>query len=1172
MGTKQQGWIWIALGALGIAVLCGLVWFAAPLIEIGGLPTLSGTGVRLALIGLVLLVAAVATGVRFVLRARAAGALETALERTAGTGDDTDATALDRGMRDALQTLRKTKGVGRSYLYQIPWYMIIGRPSSGKTTALINSGLRFPLSAGERPVPVAGSGSTQFCDWYFTENAVLIDTAGRYTTQDEDAIRDASAWMAFLKLLVRHRPQQPINGVLIALSLPDLAAMSRDQLNAYAVTVRKRLLELRETLAVDFPIYLVLTKADLVVGFREAFGHLTEEDRRAVWGATFPPKSDIRTALASAGPEFDLLMERLNDQMPDRLQAEPDLATRVKLFGLPAQLTPLKSPLTAFLAQVFEPTRFHASATLRGIYLTSATQNGTPFDQLIGALTAEVGQAEGLRASFSQLGRSFFLTDLLDKVVFSEAGWVSTNRAAIRRSRLLRGIAAGSLVLAMLVILGLWGLSYSRNKQLIAATETDLADYRTAAEPLLKQNVVADKDLTKVLPLLHKLRYLPVGYGERDTPVPLADRLGLSQAPRLRSSAEALYGNALERLFRPRLVLRLEEQIEANRSNPAFLYEALKVYLMLGGQVRTDKALVTGWMRRDWADTLFPGAANASGRQALADHLDAMLDLDNLPLVQLNGPLVEDTQRTLARLSIADRAFAILRSDAATQAQRDWMASRAAGPDAAMVFTTADGRELDTIRIPYFFTYDGFQHGLIDRLGQVGDQVRKDQWVLGSTGAQDSVQAQYTGLYGELMKRYTQGFEDSWTKVLARLRLKPLTADKPRFLALAAVAAPTSPLKQILESIRDETTLTRERGAPTQPGGTPKPNRAAVLVADLTAKADPAAAAVDDIPGAAIEARFKPFQVAVEGEAGRRPIDAILQSLGDIAQTLQVAAANPDQAAQANAALAPQVATLRGNAARLPAPFSDMLRAAADEFQGDVSSAQGRQVAQALAEEVTPACQQIVADRYPFSKASGRDVALGDFGRLFSPNGILDGFFAKNLAPFIDRSLAQWATKADAKLGRPLSPQTLAAFQAAAVIRDTFFATGGQTPAVALTVTPVTLSGDANSAKIEVGAASMTTERGSATPGAIQWPGAGAERSAITLDLGFFSQPVSLEKTGAWSLFHLVDAAQVLDQGDKVVASFSVGGKDVTYQFSSQTTRNPLSLPALRDFKCPVGL
>ena len=65
--------------------------------------------------------------------------------------------------------------------------MIIGPPGSGKTTALINSGLKFPLARGATPEAVAGVGGTRYCDWWFTEDAVLIDTAGRYTTQDSDA-------------------------------------------------------------------------------------------------------------------------------------------------------------------------------------------------------------------------------------------------------------------------------------------------------------------------------------------------------------------------------------------------------------------------------------------------------------------------------------------------------------------------------------------------------------------------------------------------------------------------------------------------------------------------------------------------------------------------------------------------------------------------------------------------------------------------------------------------------------------------------------------------------------------------------------------------------------------------------------------------------------------------
>ena len=111
----------------------------------------------------------------------------------------------------------------RGYLYEQPWYAIIGPPGAGKTTALLNAGLRFPLAEQMGQGAVAGVGGTRLCDWWFTEDAVLIDTAGRYTTQDSNAAVDRAGWDAFLDLLKQTRPRQPLNGLLIAFPLSDIA-------------------------------------------------------------------------------------------------------------------------------------------------------------------------------------------------------------------------------------------------------------------------------------------------------------------------------------------------------------------------------------------------------------------------------------------------------------------------------------------------------------------------------------------------------------------------------------------------------------------------------------------------------------------------------------------------------------------------------------------------------------------------------------------------------------------------------------------------------------------------------------------------------------------------------------------------------------------------------------
>src|ERR1051325_9913766 len=133
---------------------------------------------------------------------------------------------LQARFKEAVTVLRKARFKGRAgerqYLYQLPWYVIVGAPGSGKTTALVNSGLKFPLEEAGASQSIKGVGGTRNCDWWFTDEAVLLDTAGRYVTQDSEQKVDASAWLAFLELLKRFRPRQPLNGALVTVSISDL--------------------------------------------------------------------------------------------------------------------------------------------------------------------------------------------------------------------------------------------------------------------------------------------------------------------------------------------------------------------------------------------------------------------------------------------------------------------------------------------------------------------------------------------------------------------------------------------------------------------------------------------------------------------------------------------------------------------------------------------------------------------------------------------------------------------------------------------------------------------------------------------------------------------------------------------------------------------------------------
>ncbi len=289
-------WLWIALSVVAALVLAALIWLGGPLVFIGDAQPFESVGVRLAVILVIWLIVGASIAWRIVSRRRAAAALEKAMTEPAA--EESDAPILKDKMEDALATLKRTARSNASALYDLPWYLIIGPPGAGKTTALINSGLKFPLAGDNAARAIQGVGGTRYCDWWFTDAAVLIDTAGRYTTQDSDAKVDRRSWLAFLDMLRRNRSRQPINGVIVAISIADVLHLSAAEVVAHADAIRKRLTELHDELKVDFPVYAVFTKMDLIVGFTQYFADLDEAKRQAVWARRSRPRTRRPTTSA----------------------------------------------------------------------------------------------------------------------------------------------------------------------------------------------------------------------------------------------------------------------------------------------------------------------------------------------------------------------------------------------------------------------------------------------------------------------------------------------------------------------------------------------------------------------------------------------------------------------------------------------------------------------------------------------------------------------------------------------------------------------------------------------------------------------------------------------------------------------------------------------------------
>jgi type VI secretion system protein ImpL len=362
--------------------------------------------------------------------------MTTILDQLAAQASGTDGPAGERVTRE-LETIRarfkqaaedldgarfaSPDGKGRE-VEELPWYVIIGAPGSGKTTALLNSGLRLPLYTGNDASPsIPGVGGTRNCDWWFTDEAVLLDTAGRYTTQDSDRKADAAAWLGFLGLLKQFRPKRPLNGALVTVSVMDLLLWTKAERARYAGHVRMRLAEMVAALETRFPVYVLVTKVDLLAGFVEFFGDMDATARAQVWGTTFALDVDPATIAGPYTKDFAALEERLGAEMLARLHEEPDLQRRALIYRFPQQFHSMGALVGEFLALAFGTRIDEQPLWLRGAYYSSGTQEGNPIDRVLVALARSFRLDRAAVKGPAGTGKSFFLTRLLREVVFSEA-------------------------------------------------------------------------------------------------------------------------------------------------------------------------------------------------------------------------------------------------------------------------------------------------------------------------------------------------------------------------------------------------------------------------------------------------------------------------------------------------------------------------------------------------------------------------------------------------------------------------------------------------------------------------------------------------------------------------------------------------------------------------------
>jgi len=680
--------------------------------------------------------------------------------RSARPDRQADIVALQGEFERAVASLKSSRIGARGAamaLYQLPWYVIVGRPGAGKSTALRRSGLEFPFRSSRGEVSVRGVGGTRNCEWWMTREAVILDTAGRYTSEEGD--RDE--WFAFLELLKRYRKQRPINGILATVSATDLATGNPSDAALLAREVRGRVDELQDQLGLVAPVYLIITKCDLLPGFVEMFADLPEELRAQTWGFTLPFRSQ-RNLPGQCSNHFDELLAILEKRTLRRLVEEPRVENRDRIYAFPQHFAALRESLLRFVHELTLEDAMHETPVLRGSYWSSGTQEGRPRD----AIMSRVASAFGFRplaaepaapaAAGVESNKSYFLGDLFSKIVFPDYNLAGRSAKRTRMQKLwVNTLGIIGLVIAiMLVWLPL--MSFKANRDIIGEGDVGLEPIESHVAANTVESIRIDR-LTALRGLIELLE------SQRED-VPWDHQMGMYQGTRLYPQLRDVFASSV----RNELLLPMIEREIADMEKFAALmsvsgdaptdeqydefFDRLRLYLLVSGPVfagepglnEVERKWLTEALADRWATPLRDSGDPASriSMTGVADTYLGILTEQPELAFERDNTLVERVRRVLNR---SDRTKSVTRKlvqsvQGRTLKLSDMVAAKAI-------------RNGDLVIRPAF-TREGYEGTVLPQIESGLAGLLGAQWVVGVTGeAAEKLRA------GEVEKIETEYFK-----------------------------------------------------------------------------------------------------------------------------------------------------------------------------------------------------------------------------------------------------------------------------------------------------------------------------------------------------------------------------------------------------------------------------
>lgn len=982
-----------------------------------------GTTERIVIILLVLLTLPIALVIGFVI-SRRGKKKEQAAQANAEIGAPTNEPAkaatpsgsyddLTKGAEETVQFL-KTSNLGdggKDAVYSLPWYLVMGTPKSGKSSLVLSSNLDFQNLPSQRQSELKFLRPTRNVDWRVTSEAVFLDTAGRFQTEGADG----DEWNSLLETIKKHRPNRPLDGVVMTVSAERILHSDERQIEEQAKILRTRLDEASQRLKIRFPVYLVFTHADAIEGFRDSFSNSKQEDKTLVWGATIPlEKSDNAQSLFDG--EYELLQNSIMKRRLMRLSSPFQPARQLRIFNFPLHFTSARRKLGAFVSTLFRPNPFSESPFLRGFYFTAVPVNRQQVDTT--KTLANIPQT---------VGKTYFTERLFRDVVLRDKDLVKTFQQQKQKPPIWGWLFTVFGALIVFTLLALAGFSLFKNKQMLAESEQKGDAVLTIVKANRDRNPLEKNadDTRNEINAIDDLRELLVRLDDNErNGAPFYMRFGLYSGDRVYKSALLpIYFNAVEKRFKEPVVEKLKADLQKfNQSQITGTpeqqeeilgkhYDLLKTYLMLSGEYKdkADPTTVKNALKDYWkTESKTPSGMDLIALEQL-DFWAKQVDRDespaNFPRIKLDENLVNTTRVKLKEFPPVFRYYQRKISEISKETEEKHGTMSAdrilanAGANASLIQST--------VTVSSAYTIEGYQL-MKKAISEADQELSKDDWVMGEQGKGGSVQ---TTDSAKLQSRYFRDYADSWKAFVKSANVVAYKDKATADNALQLFSSKNSPMEILLKEVARQTRLSAK----------PEPDGWIEWLWSFLPSSDGG----EKQPLTDVEKEFNPLYTFLgEKDAKNTPVEKYQTSIGQVSN--KFGGFRPDELKEISQELArnddkkfPQLRRAENdirsqlglfNETATGQEIADLLKEPLGNLQVLLGADVKSQIAKNWKEQIFPNAKEIEKG-FPFENGQNESDLTKLTAFLNAGNGTLTDFFNKNLKVYFDGEPGQLKLK-----------------------------------------------------------------------------------------------------------------------------------------------------------------